>query len=99
MWNYPVNYRQQKLPISLLLAILLFQVYVPAGFMPASSAPFLLEICPVGLPAQMLAYHAHHHGGIHDQFEHCPFGSAPAPEPIATYAHQFVVRIVTARAD
>ena len=69
----------------LLLALLLFRAYVPVGFMPASGTPFELEICPVGLPAQM-AHHLHHHSGIHDHFEHCPFGSAPAAGPISHLA-------------
>jgi hypothetical protein len=67
---------------SLLLAMLLFRAYVPVGFMPASGTPFELQICPVGLPAQM-AQHLHHHSGLHDHFEHCPFGSAPAAGPIS----------------
>jgi hypothetical protein len=30
-----------------------------------------------------MAHHLHHHSGIHDHFEHCPFGSAPAEGPIS----------------
>jgi hypothetical protein len=65
----------------LLLALLLFRAYVPAGFMPASGTPFALELCPTamaGMPA-----HAHHHGGTHADFESCPFGSAPGAGPIS----------------
>ncbi len=69
----------------ILLAVLLFRAYVPVGFMPASGAPFLLEICPVGLPAGMLSAHLHHHSGVHDHFENCPFGSAPAAGPTSHF--------------
>jgi hypothetical protein len=74
--------RRHSLLTSFLLAILLFRAYVPIGFMPASGTPFELQICPVGLPAQM-AHPLHHHSGLHDHFEHCPFGSAPAAGPIS----------------
>ena len=65
----------------LLLALLLFRAYVPAGFMPASGVPFALELCPTamaGVPA-----HLHHHAGSHADFESCPFGSAPGAGPIS----------------
>jgi hypothetical protein len=76
------NCRRHSLLTSLLLAMLLFRAYVPVGFMPASGTPFELQICPVGLPAPM-AHYLHHHSGLHDHFEHCPFGSAPATGPIS----------------
>jgi len=82
MRRHHLNCRRQNLLTGFLLAMLLFRAYVPVGFMPASGTPFELEICPVGLPAQM-AHHLHHHSGIHDHFEHCPFGSAPAAGPIS----------------
>jgi hypothetical protein len=67
----------------LLLALLLFRAYIPAGFMPAAGAPFLLELCP-GVAAGMPAHHQHHHPlGSHADFETCPFGSAPACGPIS----------------
>lgn len=66
-----------------LLAVLLFRAYIPVGFMPASGAPFLLEICPAGLAMQMPAHHAHHGAGGHGHFENCPFGSAPAAGPVS----------------
>lgn len=66
----------------LLLALLLFRAYVPAGFMPANGAPFLLELCP-GVAAGVPAQHLHHHSGTHADFESCPFGSAPASGPIS----------------
>src|SRR5580693_7555332 len=65
----------------LVLALLLFRAYVPAGFMPADGVPFALQLCPAvtaGMPA-----HPHHHSGTHTEFELCPFGSAPAAGPIS----------------
>src|SRR5260221_4311552 len=65
----------------LLLALLVFRAYIPAGFMPASGVPFALQLCPaatVGMPA-----HLHHHAGTHADFESCPFGSAPGAGPIS----------------
>jgi hypothetical protein len=66
----------------LLLALLLFRAYVPAGFMPASGVPFALELCPTGMVG-LQAAHLHHHPGTHSDFETCPFGSTPAAGPIS----------------
>jgi hypothetical protein len=66
----------------LLLALLVLRAYVPAGFMPASGTPFLLELCPAALAAEMPASHAHHHSGTHSNLDTCPFGSAPAGGPV-----------------
>lgn len=66
----------------LLLALLLFRAYVPAGFMPASGVPFALELCPTGMMG-LQAVHLHHHTGTHTDFETCPFGSTPAAGPIS----------------
>jgi hypothetical protein len=68
-------------PGILLLALLLFRAYIPAGFMPANGVPFALELCPaamLGMPA-----HMHHHAGTHADFEACPFGSAPGAGPLS----------------
>jgi hypothetical protein len=83
----------------LVLALLLFRAYVPAGFMPADGVPFALELCPAAMAG--MPGHLHHHAGVHDQtgthdqtgahdhtgshaqFELCPFGSAPAAGPIS----------------
>lgn len=75
--------RRRGLAGGWILAALLFRAYIPAGFMPASGMPFMLEICPTGLSAQMPAHHAHHahHGAGHGHFDNCPFGSAPASGP------------------
>jgi hypothetical protein len=67
----------------LLLAVLLFRAYVPVGFMPASGAPFRLEMCPATYQVPMPAHHGHHDSATHSHFENCPFGSAPAAGPIA----------------
>jgi hypothetical protein len=65
----------------LVLALLLFRAYVPAGFMPADGVPFALQLCrtaTAGMPA-----HLHHHTGTHAEFELCPFGSVPGAGPIS----------------
>jgi hypothetical protein len=75
-----VNCRRRSRAGILLLALLLFRAYVPAGFMPASGVPFALELCPVamaGMPA------ASHHHATHADFSTCPFGSTPAAGPIS----------------
>ena len=64
-----------------MLGILLFRAYIPVGFMPASGAPFMLQLCPAAAAGQMPAHH--HHSDGHAQFEHCPFGSVPAAGPIS----------------
>jgi len=74
--------RRRETATSLLLVALLFRAYIPVGFMPASGAPFLLKICPMGMQAAMPAHHMHHPMGDHAQVEDCPFGSAPASGPI-----------------
>ena len=63
---------------TLLLALLLFRSYVPAGFMPADGVPFALQLCPA---AAQMPGHLHHHAGSHAQFEVCPFGSVPGAGP------------------
>jgi len=68
---------------TLLLVALLFRAYVPAGFMPASGTPFLLEICPAAYQAQMPAHHGHQHSETHSHFENCPFGGTPVAGPIS----------------
>ena len=65
----------------LVLALLLFRSYVPAGFMPADGVPFALQLCPA-VTAEMPG-HLHHHAGTHAQFESCPFGSVPGAGPIS----------------
>jgi hypothetical protein len=62
-----------------ILAALAFRAYVPVGFMPASGTPFLVELCPDA--GAMPAPHLHHHHPGHADFQHCPFGSSPAPGP------------------
>jgi hypothetical protein len=91
-----INRRRQDLMTGVVLVMLLFRAYVPAGFMPAPGTPFLLELCPaaaamppaMGMPMDMpmgmdMPVSAHHHSGTHSHFEHCPFGSAPATGPVS----------------
>jgi hypothetical protein len=65
----------------LLLALLLFRAYIPAGFMPADGVPFALQLCPTGMAG--MPAHLHHHAGTHAEFELCPFGSVPGAGPIS----------------
>jgi hypothetical protein len=65
----------------LLLALLLFRAYVPAGFMPADGVPFALQLCPAAMAGNL--HHLHHHAGTHAQFESCPFGSVPGAGPLS----------------
>lgn len=62
---------------------------VPQGFMPASDRPFSVQICPEGLPAQVLMPPGHHHhGGPHSFSEHCVFGAAcPSGPPLNPSVH------------
>jgi hypothetical protein len=87
MRNPVLSARRRHLLTSLLLAVLLFRAYVPVGFMPASGTPFMLELCPAAAPMPMsmlrAAHHSHHSDTTHNQFQSCPFGSAPAAGPIA----------------
>jgi hypothetical protein len=54
---------------SLLLLTLTLRALIPAGYMPAADGSFALDLCPDGLPAQIVAYskdairltHASHH--------------------------------------
>ncbi len=78
-------HRQRNIATSLVLAFFLLRAYVPIGFMPASGAPLLLEICPQGLHLPVSAQHLHHNSGNHGHFENCPFGSAPASGPISHF--------------
>jgi hypothetical protein len=75
-----------RLSAIIVLASLLFRAYIPVGFMPASGAPFQVELCPAfGLPAP--AHHLHHHGSQHHaDLQDCPFGSAPVQGPVSALA-------------
>ncbi len=70
----------------LIAGVMLFafavRALIPQGFMPSSDRPFSIEICPEGLPAQLLAHAGHHHhGGSHFYTQHCVFGAACASAP------------------
>lgn len=71
-----------KAPRLLIAGVMLFalavRALIPQGFMPSWDRPFSVEICPEGLPVQLLAHagHHHHHGGGGSLSEHCVFGTA-----------------------
>jgi hypothetical protein len=74
----PRNLRRRRRLALLVLAAMLLRALIPAGFMPAREAPFSIEICPEGFPAQLLAYATHHHdhgGGGRGHGDHCVFGA------------------------
>jgi hypothetical protein len=75
--------RRSDVSAIILLAALIFRAYIPVGFMPASGAPFLVELCPA-YAGGAAAHHGHHH---HSQgqadFQDCPFGSGPALGPVS----------------
>lgn len=80
MRTFLLSRRHRDWIASIVLACLCFQTYVPAGFMPASGAPFRLELCQEGRYAP-LPGHPTGHAQDHGTFEHCPFGCAPAAGP------------------
>jgi hypothetical protein len=83
MRNRSFNTRSLHVTAIVVLAALLFRAYVPIGFMPASGAPFRLELCPafgMAVPAHHLHHHDSHH---HADLQNCPFGSAPAQGPVS----------------
>ena len=66
-----------------LLAALLFRAYIPVGFMPASGAPFLVELCPAYTGIAPAHHEHHHHSRGQADFQDCPFGGAPALGPVS----------------
>jgi hypothetical protein len=79
------NKAMRKLIAGIMLLAFATRALVPAGFMPASDRAFSIEICPEGLPAQLLVHagHHHHHPGGHSQADHCVFGTACASGPMS----------------
>ena len=81
-----LSVRRRRRLAFLLLPALLLRALIPAGFMPAREAPFSVEICPDGFPAQLLTHGTDHHdhsGGDRRHSDHCVFGAAgagPLPE-------------------
>jgi hypothetical protein len=86
MWNRLTNRNLREQMAGFLLAALVLQAVVPVGFMPATDRPFSLEICPAGYRTQLNPHASHEHAGDHETFKYCPFGTAPAPGPIAQMA-------------
>jgi hypothetical protein len=56
---------------------------IPQGFMPSSDRRFAVEICPEGLPSQLVTHTHGHHGGGHSSTDHCVFGTACASGPLS----------------
>lgn len=79
---------RRKLLTGSLLVAMTFRVLIPTGFMPSSERPFSLEIChggtvsPSGHGSDGAA--GHHPLPDRPHYEHCPFGAAPAPGPVAS---------------
>jgi hypothetical protein len=79
------RHRGRELVTALILAAFGVHALIPAGFMPGGGA-LAVQICPEGLPAQLLAGGgaSHHHrgspGGAHT--DHCAFGCAGAGGPL-----------------
>jgi hypothetical protein len=48
--NQAINRRRRSMATCMLLGMLLLRAYVPVGFMPATGAPFLLQLCPTAAP-------------------------------------------------
>jgi hypothetical protein len=71
-----------RLLAGLMLAAFAVRALIPQGFMPSHAAPLSLEICPDGLPAQLLAHGVHRHPGGHPHSEHCVFGSTAGYGPV-----------------
>ena len=83
MRNRSFNTRSLHVSAIVVLAALLFRAYIPVGFMPASIAPFRLELCPA-FGMSVPAHHLHHHDSRHHaDLQDCPFGSAPAQGPVS----------------
>lgn len=75
------NHRQRDLVATLVLVALAFQALIPAGFMPAASRPFELQICQAGFLSTDSGNHPGHHPDSQPHYKYCPFGSAPAAGP------------------
>lgn len=88
------NLDRRQWVISFLLVALVARSLVPVGYMPSAGNAFHLEICPEGLPPEILAivqpsHHHHHHDGSpgapheHDPYrnEHCAFAAASGMGP------------------
>jgi hypothetical protein len=84
--------RARALAAAVMVLAFAVRSLVPQGFMPSSTRPFSVDICPEGLPAQLLGLvhvhdgAAHHHGGGHWLTEHCVFGCAYLDGPLSHHA-------------
>jgi hypothetical protein len=74
----------RRISLGLVLMAVLVRALIPSGFMPSAEHPFTLQLCPDGLPDQLLSSNGmhgmhsdlagHHHNSL--QTEHCLFGVA-----------------------
>lgn len=84
--------RTRTLIAAVMLAVFAVRALIPLGFMPVSTSPLTLEICPDGFPAALLGHAAHHHHGDgadhkqHGHSDHCLFGGAGAAPLAANVA-------------
>lgn len=78
-----INRNRRELITSILLVALAFRALIPVGFMPATEKPFSLEICHAGFLAHLGPHGLGQHPDSQSNFDHCPFGSAPATGPIS----------------
>jgi hypothetical protein len=85
MHKHLLNRKRRHLLTGFLLAMLLLRAYVPIGFMPASGAPFLVELCPATTALSMPMHSHHDHSDTHSHFENCPFGSVTAAGPLPAF--------------
>jgi hypothetical protein len=62
MGRFRLNQKAGNWIISVLLVIFALRSLIPVGFMPSADEPFSLQICPDGLPSQLLDHlHGFHH--------------------------------------
>jgi hypothetical protein len=83
-----INHRQRDLITTLVLVALALQALIPAGFMPAASRPFELQICQAGFLTTDSGHDLGHTPGGQAHAKYCPFGSAPAAGPSPTVTTQ-----------
>jgi hypothetical protein len=84
-----LSMRRRRRLVWLVLPALVLRALVPAGFMPAREAPFSVEICPEGFPAQLLTHADQHHdhgGSSRGHSDHCVFGGTCGGGPLSESA-------------
>ena len=102
--NSAIQHRRLHVATCFLLGMLLLRAYVPVGFMPASGAPFLLQLCPAAgalpmatdapmdPPMDMSHGMAMSMGADHQSHQHGHFDQCPfGSAPAAGPLSQFLV--------